>query len=282
LSNLTHRGLRGGWTEAIAHIVVAVAESSHDCARDRDRAPDGGLRLQNIRDVGGLRTVDGHAVRHGVLYRSDAPRRGDESPGLTSWPPKHVVDLRSAREAGFGPHPLSGDGTAVTRLSLLPMAGPMDMAREPEERTLASLYAHMVERSGSLIATVVGIVANATGPVLVHCAAGKDRTGLTIALLLASVGVEQQEILRDYRLTEQNLDGIVSRIVSSRPRHERDVLREALTVRRAHLMRAPAEAMGQVLDELAAGSGGIAGWLQTHGASVVDLRHLESRLVDRT
>jgi protein-tyrosine phosphatase len=186
-----------------------------------DPRPNG---LQNARDVGGLRTRDGGRVRSGVLFRSDAPYAGDGPAPLEPWPPQVVVDLRSPGEYGDGPHPLTGASTTVIKRSLLAAGSPAEMVAAAEEGglTLRSVYAGLLDTGGTAVAEIAHIVASADGPVLVHCTAGKDRTGITVAAILAAVGVERDEIVTDFVTTAENTDAILARMAATWPEEIRD------------------------------------------------------------
>jgi protein-tyrosine phosphatase len=236
--------------------------------------------LQNVRDVGGLATTDGGRVRDGVLYRSDAPVHGDRPPSVRPWPPRYVIDLRSPGEGGDDAHPLAADDVIVISSPLLADADPIKMmaAAETETLSLVSGYPTMLD-NGEVIAQIASLVARADGPVLIHCSAGKDRTGAAIAVLLAAVGVVPADIVSDYVLTEANIDAVIARMVAQAPEAERAHLLESLTVRNAHLMRAPGEAIAAILDVLSAHPGGAAGWLRDRGVSDEELELLRGRLV---
>ena len=176
-----------------------------------DRAAPG---LHNLRDVGGVPTSDGRRVRRGRLYRSDAPILGDPEPPLRPWPPRTVVDLRSAGEAAAERHPLASATTEVVNIPLMPQLDPARMAqrqtREPPD--LPTIYRGMLRASAEALARVVDVVAHRPAPVLLHCAAGKDRTGVATAVTLAAIGVCPEAIVADYLRTEERLDGLLDRI----------------------------------------------------------------------
>lgn len=239
-----------------------------------DSAPSALLDvLPNLRDLGGLRTDSGGRTRPGVLLRSAAPLAGDRLPALPIWPPVAVLDLRGADELAGLPHPLAGPGTAVHALPLLDQhitAGPrsVDWSRVPD---LATAYRGFLLRGAARLATVAELVAAADGPVLVHCTAGKDRTGVAVAVLLRAAGVSRAEILRDYRRTEPELPAILARAAHL-----------TLGVDPTHvqrLMGVPLDAMTQVLDLLDEAQGGAAGWLRGHGVPGQVLHAWQRRLV---
>lgn len=217
--------------------------------------------LANLRDLGGLDTEAGGHTRPGVLLRSAAPRPGDRHPGLSSWPPATVLDLRGLDELAGRPHPLAAAGTVVHALPLLEKAvhsGPngTDWSKIPD---LASAYLGFLIRGGSKVAGILELVAEADGPVLVHCAAGKDRTGVVIAVLLRAAGVTRAAVLEDYLRTGPELPAILAR------EPELTTLVDPTHVQR--LMGVPADAMVAVLDLLDAAPGGAVGWLRGQGAS---------------
>ena len=147
--------------------------------------------LVNARDLGGYPTTDGGAIRWGALVRSDSlssltPSGQD---ALVAYGIRTVIDLRMPDETASSPNPfaVAGDhGVAYHNRSFIdPAAEPATFAA-----TLAEDYQSMLARFGPQIAAVVTTVAGAgEGGVLVHCAAGKDRTGLIVALLLGALEV---------------------------------------------------------------------------------------------
>ena len=250
-------------------------------AAEYDVSRDGLGALQNARDVGGLRAGDGGRVRSGVLFRSDAPYAGDDAPALSPWPPRHVFDLRSAREVSDTAHPLAGPGVTVLQRPVFADADPVKMTKAAEEDdvSLDSVYGELLRCAGPVIGEIASLLADGDGPVLVHCVAGKDRTGVSVAVLLAAVGVHRDEIVRDYVLTERHIDAIIARIVAGRPEAEREQLLELMTGRHANLMRTPVEAITLVLDTLDAWPGGAAGWLRAQDVSDAGLSRMRRRLV---
>ena len=98
-------------------------------------------------------------------------------------------------------------------------------------------------------------------PALVHCAIGKDRTGVLVALLLDAAGVDHDEIVADYARSGERMAPIIERWMTNNPS---STMTEQLA---AFTAMAPAETMVQVLDHLATRWGGAAGFLADHGVS---------------
>ncbi|MCP3801608.1 tyrosine-protein phosphatase [Allokutzneria sp. A3M-2-11 16] len=234
--------------------------------------------LANARDVGGLPTADGRTTRAGVLYRSDAPHEGDRGPDLPSWPPALVIDLRATAEHSGAAHPLAGPDTVVRRIPLLEAVvaelNEPSTPAAPADKDLAAVYVGMLKASSAEFVEVLRLVAVADGPALVHCAAGKDRTGVAVALALSAVGVTREAIVADYVRTQANMERVIARMTGG------VLLPEGVDFEPIrHLFEAPARAMEAVLDRLDAHPDGARGWLDEHGLSPITITRLTTRLL---
>lgn len=231
--------------------------------------------VPNLRDVGGLPTESGRRTRPLVLLRSAAPLAGDGDPDGFPWPPAEVVDLRSRSELHGRPHPLDVPGTRVHALPMIKRKTPGARGDWSAMPDLPTVYPLFMSDGAGLLVTILRIATNASGPVLIHCAAGKDRTGIAIAVLLRAVGVTRDAVVADYVHTARNMDDVLARLEYHGPEDPTHMQR---------LMGAPPEAITTVLDELdraAAGSPDPAGaWLMRHGATPEDLDAWRRRMVE--
>jgi protein tyrosine/serine phosphatase len=132
-------------------------------------------------------------------------------------------------------------------------------------------YVDFLERFRDRFGRALAAVAETDGAVVVHCAGGKDRTGLVSALLLRLAGVETEVIAADYAASEANL-------APRTPAWVDDAEDEVDRERRRKLMRTPAEAMVQTLDELDRRYGGVEQYLRAAGLTDEQLDRLRSRL----
>lgn len=222
-------------------------------------------QLVNLRDLGGLPLDSGGRTRGEVLLRSGAPLPGDTDPASTVWPPKTVVDLRNPAELGGRQHPLASLTTAVHAYPLLalPVGGSRtSLGSVPSD--LESAYLQFLRQGTDRLATVTELLARCEAPVLIHCTAGKDRTGIVVAVLMRAVGVSRAAIITDYRATQAALPAIMARI----PAELTAGLDPTLTQR---LMGVPERAITAVLDEIDNAPGGAQGWLRATGVSAYAL-----------
>ena len=111
-----------------------------------------------------------------------------------------------------------------------------------------------------------------SGPTLVHCAAGKDRTGVLVALVLDVVGVRREAVIADYALSAERVEALFRRWTAAVGVDMPDDLTP-------HLPRA--EVIATVLARLDAEHGGAAGWLRANGLEDDAMERLRARLVDR-
>ncbi len=124
-----------------------------------------------------------------------------EGPGPITHEPRVRIDHRSL-------YPSSGGNTDLEAATVKPWGegdlGPDDF---PAERPVVRTYmSYLAARPDSIVASVRAI-AGADGAVLVHCAAGKDRTGVVVALALDAAGVDRAAIIRDYLATAERIEG---------------------------------------------------------------------------
>lgn len=179
----------------------------------------------NSRDTGGTPLAAGGVTRAGVLYRSDAlaGATDDGVRALVASSIGTIVDFRSEFERVDAPNRLGRQRTFVS-VELPLLAGSMtgmpsaseindEAAREMLARipSLADLYVGMVADAADVFAEVARLVARPSddsyGGVLVHCTAGKDRTGVAVALLLDAAGADRAAVVADYVQSESNLAG---------------------------------------------------------------------------
>jgi len=216
-------------------------------------------------------------VRAGVLLRSDAPHP-DHRPADVAWPPRTVIDLRSSGELAEQ-HPLAAGGATVHAVSLSRHMSVADMARHGGLLAdgLEGLYRTTMQESGAKVAEVVALVASAEPAVLLHCAAGKDRTGLVVATVLASLGAAREHIVADYVRTRENMPAVIERLTAEgEPGAE---AMRALVQDHPEGVDAPPSAIEAALDVLDA-AGGARAWLAGHGVGEDVLDRLADRLVD--
>lgn len=223
----------------------------------------------NLRDIGGRIAGDGRTVATGRVLRSAVPQIDDHHPEGHTWPPALVIDLRSPTELRSG-HPLEQAGSRVVNLPLLAALRP---GVAPAE-SLTVLYRIVLDDASAALVELVDEVSREPGTTLVHCAAGKDRTGIAIALLLRLVGVSRDDVLHDYRLTEHALAEIDRRLrpptsASSPPAH-------TYPPGFAHVSPEAIEAVLDVWDDH---DGGVEGWFVAAGGSSEVIEQLRRTLL---
>jgi protein tyrosine/serine phosphatase len=247
----------------------------------------------NVRDLGGLPLAGGGATAPGVLLRADNLQ------GLTARDVhrlvgdlgvRAVVDLRTAVEVELeGPGPLVGEERVEIRhRSLMPEVGARtDVALDGtlpwqgrefgndrgESGAVQAYLSYLLDRPDSVVGALRD-VAHAPGAVVVHCAAGKDRTGMVCALALEMVGVQRAAVIEDYVATGERIEPLLVRLRAS-PTYAAD-----LEGRPTESHRPRAETMSRALELVDERYGGAAGWLAAHGFEAADADALRRRLVD--
>jgi len=261
----------------------------------------------NTRDLGGLPTSDGGRTVPGRILRSDnlqtlSPedvRRLVGELGL-----RQVIDLRTTAEILLeGRGPLRDVPEVAHRhFTLLPERGqhtdvfaveedepeldlPADWSEsllprqvaapdEGEPPAVRSYLGYLGQRGDNVVAALRALAHAGPGASVVHCAAGKDRTGVVCALSLAVAGVPHDEIVADYALTADVIEGVVARLAAS-PTYAEDMAARDVAV---HTPRAAT--MDRVLTLLEERHGGPLGWLEAHGFGADEQAALRSRLRD--
>lgn len=222
----------------------------------------------NVRDLGGLPAAGGR-VKWGALVRgsafgslSDRGRGAMRAHGIRT-----VIDLRGPDEVAEVKSPYA-DGTSYRQVHFV-HGRTMGLHRAAAGRTMPAELGRLAEAGGGL-ADVVREVAQAEPGTLVHCLAGRDRTGIIIAVVLAALGVPDEAIVADYAASDDELAGEYRRFYADKPEYK-DEIAEAID-RRTWTME-------QVLATIHANYGGGAGYLRSAGVSEGDIELLRAKLV---
>jgi protein-tyrosine phosphatase len=236
----------------------------------------GGLEvdgLVNLRDLGGLPIETGGLTLSGRLLRSDSPHALSEAgrDALLALGVRTVVDLRTASERENRPNPLL-DGASVrgvhTPIFTDDVEFPAGMV------TAGDVYGWWLRDLGPGIAAAMAAIADSeAAPILVHCHAGKDRTGVVVALVLRLAGVGVEAIADDYALSGVQLADMLARDrVSAVERGMDELLAERLfTVRR--------EAMVETVERIESEHNGAAELLRGLGLEEQRIERLGRLLV---
>ena len=243
------------------------------------KAPSQFVKLQgcfNFRDLGGYRAQDGRSVKWLRLFRSDAIHyatpddisRLQGELGIFT-----VVDLRNPEE--IQQHRLKTMAGSSVRYQHIPYLGasqivPQGPDEDPVTR-LTIIYQWIIRNAGARIAESVSVLSEGGNlPAVFHCTAGKDRTGILAAMVLGVLGVDRDQIMQDYVLTNEIIAELGQRL-QARPGNEHRTLDS---------FRAQPKAMEMILDELADQHGGPVGYLQTHGVASGTMEKLRDALLE--
>lgn len=268
--------------------------------------------LVNLRDVGGIPTTDGGRIAPDRLLRSDNLQDLSERDlalfaerGLTD-----VVDLRTGVEVrGEGPGPMSGvagvtihhhtlfieddvhppesstgpapepvtvgrdtDGQPgeSVRSEALPWVG-LESSEEHENPVSGHYLSYLKDRPDSVLAAL-RVIAGARGATLVHCAAGKDRTGTIVALALLIAGADEQAVVDDYAASSDRMEQIVARLIAS-PTYRENLIGRPMSSHLTH-----PETMQGVLDALHE-RGGVLAALAELGWTDEDTARMRAKLL---
>ena len=172
--------------------------------------------IANFRDFGGLSTLDGGRVREGRLFRSgllcDVDEQGRER--LADLDVRLICDMRSAEECRVNPTPRLFHSPRFVNLPIEPGKRLADLPLDtpgvsPDERAnrLQVIYVELAEDHPQVYARYFDeLLALETGASLLHCTAGKDRTGFGAAVVQRVLGVSERDIMADYLRTNDTLD----------------------------------------------------------------------------
>jgi protein-tyrosine phosphatase len=218
----------------------------------------------NLRDAGGWPAANGQKMKPGLLYRSDDPVRLTEAGRATidGLGLGGVIDLRQAaqfaRSDPFIDETLTHHIPLVDQVITESQRGQMETPAD-----LAGLYLSMHDRGREqIVAAAELIAATPESPWLVHCAAGKDRTGILVAALKSAIGVAPDDIVAEYALSDGPVRERRAMIIADPLPDDPDLSNSPM-----FLWTAPPEAMVAFLDLVADRYGGLEEWPLAMGIS---------------
>lgn len=229
----------------------------------------------NIRDLGGYTTANGQRLRSHALLRADDLDRltvnGQQA--LLAYGVRTVIDVRSSREATTWPHAFTQHPTVAYHN--LPIGEIVETVPEVqvETATMIDWNCLVLKYEQAQIATILRRLAQAEpGGVLIHCHAGKDRTGLVIALILALVGVAAEQIVADYAASTHYLQPLFAQWLQA---VADDPVKHAQL---AHVLSATPETMQALLADVETDYGGITAYVQRCGLTADEIGLICQRL----
>jgi protein-tyrosine phosphatase len=229
----------------------------------------------NFRDLGGYDTASGGRVRWGTVFRSGSLHRLTiaDRERIMGLGVRTIIDLRSstelARDGNF-------DASGEIGFHHVPVEdASVDEPQDDWSSQLSNVYYAIATANHSAIATAFGVVAEDEHPVVIHCFAGKDRTGIIAALILSSLGVPDTTIASDYQLSGDYVAPAVAWATENDPEWAAHIA--ALP---PHVLRAPPSTMPMFLDLLRDQYGSIDNYLIEAGADRTVLDVLRTRLLE--
>lgn len=231
----------------------------------------------NVRDLGGYRMDNGGLTRWRSILRGDALHQLSSTDietlldhGLTT-----VIDLRNAHEIAAEANPFSAHaGVRYHNTPLFSALSPVDlMTNAATNFDMGDRYCQAIDSCQPAIADVLKTIAGAPdGIVLFHCSAGKDRTGVISALLLANAGVDEATIIEDYALTATISGPLIATL------RERALGRGAAPALVDIVLASAPGSMRRALDHIRQNYGGVRDYLFGLGLDEAALERLRNRL----
>ena len=230
----------------------------------------------NFRDVGGYAGLDGRTVRWRRLFRSDALHRiGDaDAEAFARLGVRTVIDLRRPFE--IERYGRVADRYGVDYRNLVLHHVDWEEVEHPDdvvhERWLADRYLNFAEDGrAALLASLQVIADPRRAPVIVHCMAGKDRTGTVLALALALLGVSDEDIAADYALTTAAMTSLTAYLMEKHP---------SAVLGNEHMFDSPPAAMLMFLDDLRALHGTVDDYAREIGLTDAEITSMRAHLLD--
>ncbi|NLR72816.1 tyrosine-protein phosphatase [Novosphingobium sp. ERN07] len=245
---------------------------------------------RNFRDLGGYPTEDGRTVRYGVAYRAGHPGDLCET-GIAEFAALGIgaiVDLRTTEEREHLPYPARALGNAhywacdyaLSRGDIVAMLKDCATTADDMRERMRSNYRQLPDEQHAAINATLQFLLEGMTPVLINCTAGKDRTGVVAAIVLAALGVSTEVISHDYAYTEVVQDPGQALFHYDRDGPFAYLLDVDPEVMRA-MMGSHPENIAAMRHELVTRHGSMEGYLlERHDLDEVALRGLRARMLE--
>lgn len=227
----------------------------------------------NIRDIGGYPAAAGTTTRWRTFLRADSLHNltpaGQQA--LVDYGVRTIIDLRFKHECSAAPNVFAtADHVRYVNLSLFEGSSPTGMGRQLPD--LESIYRYILDERQAAIKAILALIADNGFPVLIHCTAGKDRTGLITALMLGLAGVDHATIAEDYALTAHYGADLLAQLHDQAAAAGRDM------VTYARFLEAKPEAMRNTIAYLEENYVSVPAYLAQIGLTAMQIAQLQQQL----
>lgn len=239
--------------------------------------------VHNFRDIGGYQGLDGKRVRTRHLYRSDNLWRltGDDLTTVVGLGIKTVIDLRTQAEldksGSFERH--GRDDVDFHHISIMDVTWPhMEIPEFDDDADfLRWAYNDMLKECRDKFREALEVIGSSLrNPIVYHCAAGKDRTGLLSMMILGVLGVSHDDIVTDYALTGESIDRFNRWAARANPELASNLAREN---RNTHHMSSNPRGMELLLTDIENNHGGVLGLVREMGVPQDTIDHLREQML---
>ncbi len=240
----------------------------------------------NFRDIGGVPTINDKHIKEKVIFRSANPDKISKKDikKLHELNIRTIIDLRAPNETGRKPKKLDGietislplDYEKKTRERLIPLIK-QKKSQNLIDDLIKSLYVEILDGSVGVFREIADLLLEPSrSPMLIHCQAGKDRTGIIIALIMMALNTDQKSIINDYMASNEALLPFFKKRLKIRKAlslgfFPAKTVLYAITVRSKDILA--------VIERVTSHYGGIEGYLKASGAGRTDFSELKKRLV---